>query len=142
MNLVDMNFLIKGSFVCEYAGEIISAETAKKRSKKDKMNYILYVVENFHREKKRIFAIDPTSIGNIGRYINHSCDPNLSKKLVYVDEMYPRVALMAKTDIRPGTELTFDYGSIENRNSLSENGGTKCLCGSKNCQGFLPFHQF
>ena len=105
LGLICQNTIRKGTFVCEYAGEILSAETGKNRSKKDKMNYILYVVENF-RSEKRIFAIDPTSIGNIGRYINHSCDPNLFKNLVHVDTMYPRVALMANTDIDPGRVFT------------------------------------
>ena len=118
---------------------------AKERSKKDKMNYILYIVENFKNEK-RIFAIDPTIIGNIGRYINHSCDPNLSKHLVRVDTMYPRVALVAKKDITAGTELTFDYGSQENKYSSSNSEesipGKKCFCKSEKCQGFLPFYEF
>ena len=109
------------------------------------MNYILYIVENFKNEK-RIFAIDPTIIGNIGRYINHSCDPNLSKHLVRVDTMYPRVALVAEKDIEAGTELTFDYGSQENKYSSSNTEesipGKKCLCKSGKCRGFLPFHEF
>ena len=111
LGLICQNTIRKDTFVCEYAGEILSAEAGKNRSKKDKMNYILYVVENF-RSEKRIFAIDPTKIGNIGRYINHSCDPNLSKNLVHVDTMNPRVALMANTDIDPGrvfTVIEFQY---------------------------------
>ena len=101
------------------------------------MNYILYILENFKNEK-RIFAIDPTVIGNIGRYINHSCDPNLSKHLVRVDTMYPRVALVAKKDIGVGNELTFDYGSQENKYSSSNTTeesilGRKCLCNSRKC---------
>ena len=52
--------------------------------KKEQDEYISYILEDFTKEKK-IFAIDPTIIGNIGRCINHSCDPNLSKHLVRVD---------------------------------------------------------
>merc|ERR1712156_557828 len=140
LGLICQKAITKGTFVCEYAGELISVQRAKKRSKTDKMNYILYVVENFHKEK-RIFAIDPTSIGNIGRYINHSCDPNLSKNLVRVDTVDPRVALMAKKDIDPGEELTFNYGCYDDDIMSSEKTHlrTKCLCKSINCQGWLPF---
>ena len=144
LGLICRKPITKGSFVCEYAGELISVRMAKKRSKTDKMNYILYVVENFHKDKKRIFAIDPTSIGNVGRYINHSCDPNLSKHLVRVDTVDPRVALMAKNDIDPGAELTFDYGCYDNDILSTEktHPRTKCLCRSKNCRGALPFYEF
>ena len=113
--------------------------------KKEQDEYILYILEDF-TDKKKIFAIDPTIIGNIGRCINHSCDPNLSKHLVRVDTMYPRVALVAEKDIEAGTELTFDYGSQENKYSSSNTEesipGKKCVCKSGKCQGFLPFHEF
>ena len=113
--------------------------------KKEQDEYISYILEDFTKEKK-IFAIDPTIIGNIGRCINHSCDPNLSKHLVRVDTMYPRVALVAEKDIEAGTELTFDYGSQENKHSSSNTEesipGKKCLCKSGKCRGFLPFHEF
>jgi len=145
LGLICQTPISKGTFVCEYAGELLSVQIAKERSKKDKMNYILYIVENFKNEK-RIFAIDPTIIGNIGRYINHSCDPNLSKHLVRVDTMHPRVALVAEKDIAAGTELTFDYGSQENKYSSSNTEESiprkKCHCKSEKCQGFLPFYEF
>ena len=44
------------------------------------------------------------------------------------------------------TELTFDYGSQENKYSSSNSEesipGKKCLCKSEKCQGFLPFYEF
>merc|ERR1712228_1066673 len=46
LGLICQKAITKGTFVCEYAGELISVQRAKKRSKTDKMNYILYVVEN------------------------------------------------------------------------------------------------
>ena len=60
--------------------------------------------------------------------------------------MYPRVALVAKKDIAAGTELTFDYGSEENKYSSSNTEesipGKKCLCKSGKCRGFLSFYEF
>ena len=34
--------------------------------------------------------VDPTVLGNIGRYLNHSCCPNLAMLPVRVDCMVPR----------------------------------------------------
>ena len=76
----------------------------------------------------------------------HSCDPNLSERLVGFDTMHPRVAQVAKKDIAAGTELTFDYGSQEDKYSFSNTEesipGRKCLCKSEICRGFLPFYEF
>lgn len=140
--LICQQDLKQGTFVCEYAGELITQDTAQARSTKDlKMNYILHAIEHFGgNDKKQVTVIDPTFIGNIGRYANHSCDPNLSLHLVRIETLTPRVALFTNKDIKAGEELTFDYG-YENDGGNEKNGCTKCLCGSKNCRGFLPFHK-
>eukprot|EP00742_Colponemidia_sp_Colp-10_P004208 GILJ01004489.1.p1 GENE.GILJ01004489.1~~GILJ01004489.1.p1 ORF type:complete len:1089 (+),score=177.81 GILJ01004489.1:291-3269(+) len=79
------------------------------------------------------FCIDAKWYGNVGRFINHSCDPNLIKQSVFVDTQdvrFPRLAFFAYQDIPPMTELTYDYGyrqgSVEGRH-------LDCLCGSQNC---------
>lgn len=127
--------IAKGTFVCEYAGELISPEAANERSAKDPMNYILHVVEHF-KTHTQTTVIDPTVIGNIGRYMNHSCDPNLSLVPVRVDSMSPRVALFANRDIPSEEELTFDYG---NSSSDLYRNSRPCQCGTLYCCGFLPF---
>ena len=133
--LICINPIQKSSFVCEYAGEIIDEAKALQRSKKDSKNYILYVKEHFSSGEK-VTIIDPTKIGNIGRYINHSCDPNLSLQVVRVESLCPSVALFACRDIEAKEELTFDYGYD------SSTGTMKCLCNSSNCRGFLPLDKF
>ena len=46
--------------------------------------------------------------GALGRFINHSCDPNCeTQKWVVRGEL--AIGLFALRDIHPGEELTFDY---------------------------------
>lgn len=57
-----------------------------------------------------IFSIDATiETGRLGRLVNHSRNGNLITKTVLVDNI-PRLALMAKVDIKNGQELLYDYG--------------------------------
>ena len=57
------------------------------------------------------FSIDATAeSGRLGRLVNHSrVKPNLQTKVVIVNDI-PRLILVAKKDIEPGTELLYDYG--------------------------------
>ena len=128
----------KHTFVCEYAGEIITQEMAENRSKNDDMNYILQIHEKFGKSTIHDTWIDPTIIGNIGRYINHSCDPNLRLVPVRVEHFTPKIALVASKDIQPNDELTFDYGYGETKNA--KNGTRLCFCNAQNCRKYLPFH--
>jgi len=95
------------------------------------------------------------AIGNIGRYINHSCDPNLIMVPVRVSSMVPHLALFARKKIKKGDELCFDYGDLDRETSskmslatddveseaVSKSGTnrTRCLCSSDNCVGVLPY---
>ena len=56
-------------------------------------------------------SIDATGeSGRLGRLVNHSrVNPNLQTKVVIVKDT-PRLLLVAKKDIEPGTELLYDYG--------------------------------
>ena len=130
-----------GRFVCEYAGELINEELATKRDAKDtKMNYILHIFEKFKNEEHHTW-IDPTVIGNIGRYINHSCDPNLYLVPVRVDTFSPRIAMISKKNIKANEELTFDYGyNVSGDEVDSVQGSVKCFCNSSNCRQYLPVH--
>ena len=63
---------------------------------------------NFHF----IFSIDATDeTGRYGRLVNHSrLAPNLMTKVILNGKSPPRLVLVAKQDIEPGTELLYDYG--------------------------------
>ena len=128
-----------GEFVCEYAGEVIGDKEAGdrwRRQEQEKLsNYILVVRELAGDRLVQRTNIDPTVIGNIGRYLNHSCDPNLSMMTIRSNTMIPQVAFFANRVIDPGEELCYDYGHSDDKT-----GSTKCLCSSSNCRGFIPFN--
>lgn len=55
-------------------------------------------------------SIDATAeTGRLGRLVNHSRNGNLVTRTVLVDQK-PRLALIAKVDIKKGDELLYDYG--------------------------------
>nr|CAG4638636.1 EOG090X0AQH [Cyclestheria hislopi] len=135
--------LKRGMFVCEYAGEVIGIEEAKIRLKtqsKGSKNYIFALREHFGSKLQMTF-IDPTHIGNIGRYINHSCQPNLSIIPVRTGAIIPRLCLFANQDIEAYTELSFDYSGGYETEGASKSTRTVCCCGTAACRGFLPFDE-
>ncbi len=60
-------------------------------------------------------------------YMNHSCNPNTWFVGDYL--------LVARRDIMPGEELTYDYETSEVR-SLQES-PLRCHCGTEHCRGVL-----
>lgn len=123
----------RGSFICEYAGEVIGREEAKRRARQDSTNYIFVLKEHFSDSTIET-VVDPTCIGNIGRYINHSCQANAAVIPVRVDSPIPRLAIFATSNINENEEITYDYC-----NGGVGIGTTLCLCGTKMCRKFLPF---
>ena len=148
---------MKFTFVCEYAGELISISEAKKRAREltpETGNYIIVLRE--HNSSNQILRthVDARFHGNASRFINHSCDPNLIMVPVRVDSIVPKLALFAARDIQVGEELSFDYsgefsvwpcdgvrGSSQESRLFSDHKvkPMSCFCGSKNCKGILPF---
>ncbi|XP_072948698.1 histone-lysine N-methyltransferase eggless [Epargyreus clarus] len=88
-------------------------------------------------EDEKCYIMDAKVQGNIGRYLNHSCCPNVFVQNVFVDTHDPRfpwVAFFALAHIRAGTELTWNYnydvGSVPGK-------ALYCYCGAANCRGRL-----
>ncbi|CAK9817817.1 Histone-lysine N-methyltransferase SETMAR [Anthophora plagiata] len=128
----------RGQFICEYAGEVIGIEEARRRVEENKysMNYVLVVSEHIG-DRVIVTCIDPKYFGNIGRYSNHSCEPNADLVPIRVEGTVPRLCLFASRDIQIGEEITFNYAG-EFVNSVHNLSDTPCLCGSNNCSGYLP----
>ncbi|KAK0916352.1 histone methyltransferase set1 [Friedmanniomyces endolithicus] len=77
--------------------------------------------------------VDATKKGGIARFINHSCSPNCTAKIIKV-EGTPRIVIYALKDIGKNEELTYDYKFEREYGSTDR---IPCLCGSANCKGFL-----
>ena len=143
--VVCSHFLHRGTFVGEYVGQVISKSEVKRRL--DKLTpsdpcYIVTYKEHLSRGPILTTNIDATHAGNITRFINHSCGPNLTMIPVRVDSIVPRLCLFACKDIESGTEMCFSYFGCSSVDILDKKavvlGKKTCLCGSKHCLGFLP----
>ncbi|KAJ8945701.1 hypothetical protein NQ318_012420 [Aromia moschata] len=133
----------EGNFICEYAGEIITELEASKRfrsnGEQNKMNYVFCINENFGERTSKTF-IDPTYYGNIGRYINHSCEPNCKLLVIRVNDTMPILGVFADQNIEEKTEITYDYGDAEKSTEGTTSHRKICHCNSKNCRKYLPFN--
>ncbi|XP_029464207.1 histone-lysine N-methyltransferase SETMAR-like [Rhinatrema bivittatum] len=140
-----------GQFVCEYAGEILGFREACRRVRLQRpsdSNYIIVLREHFHGGQMTETFVDPTYIGNIGRFLNHSCEPNLFMVPVRIHSAVPRLALYAARDVASGEELSYDYsGKFHNPSAVGKESETaerseprkRCYCGACSCRGFLPY---
>eukprot|EP00981_Chlorochromonas_danica_P001676 scaffold369_cov177-Ochromonas_danica.AAC.9 len=85
-------------------------------------------------EEGNQFIIDARWYGSVGRFLNHSCSPNLDIITVFCDThdvRLPRVAFFANDFIPANTELCYDYGYLP---GLVEGKHRPCLCGAPNCR--------
>eukprot|EP00743_Colponemidia_sp_Colp-15_P009347 GILK01010218.1.p1 GENE.GILK01010218.1~~GILK01010218.1.p1 ORF type:complete len:288 (+),score=-3.38 GILK01010218.1:83-946(+) len=141
-----------GRFICQYAGEIISREEATRRRMlrhATTQNYIMNVREHVSNQTY-LTLIDPTNRGNVGRYLNHSCAPNLSRHVVrLVGVAVPKVCFFTSRHLEAGEELCFDYADIFAEQHVCPSNAstdstaattqfTKCFCGTSSCKGYLP----
>lgn len=157
-----LNFIPSGSFICEYLGEFLSEKEAEARTGNDE--YLFDIGNNYNDhtlwdglstimpsavfasdevvEEGEGFTIDAAEYGNIGRFINHSCTPNLyAQNLLYdhEDKRIPHIMLFAAENIRPLEELTYHYNYVIDQ-VRDSNGNIKkksCYCGSHECTGRL-----
>ena len=98
----------KGACIIEYWGrELSSEEETTSRSK------YLFALSD-HR------TIDGATRENTARYINHSCRPNCEPVI-----RTGRVFIFARRTIRPGEELSYDYGREYFDNHIKPHG---CRC--------------
>ncbi|KAI9046494.1 hypothetical protein LZ554_009241 [Drepanopeziza brunnea f. sp. 'monogermtubi'] len=78
-------------------------------------------------------VIDATKKGGIARFINHSCMPNCTAKIITV-EKGKRIVIYALRDISQNEELTYDY---KFEREIGSTDRIPCLCGTAACKGFL-----
>ena len=86
----------KGAPIVEYEGPRISHAQAARREA---------LGHRYMFEIDSRWTIDGSSRRNVARYANHSCRPNAEADLVK-----GKLMLRAIKNIRPGDEITYDYG--------------------------------
>ena len=118
---------MSGGFVCEYVGELISDAEAEQREN----DSYLFDLENRDGDT---FCIDANKFGNVTRFINHSCAPNLVPVKVFTshqDLRFPHIAMFASKDIKKGDVLGFDYGE---KFWVIKHKEFTCWCGLEKCK--------
>ncbi|KAM7360317.1 putative histone-lysine N-methyltransferase set-23 [Cochliomyia hominivorax] len=156
--LITTNDIPKGAFICEYAGELLTKEEAKNILKQNEiennMNYVLFLKESCLTVQKHsgtndnteiLTIVNPSRKGNIGRYLNHSCEPNCRIVSVRIDCPIPKIAFFSNCYIKAGEEICFNYNEgvkqFQSRN-IGISKRIACLCHSKQCAKYLPNSEY
>ncbi|XP_010468534.1 PREDICTED: putative inactive histone-lysine N-methyltransferase family member SUVH10 [Camelina sativa] len=141
-----------GSFICEFAGDMIIAKGGEEEDdyvfdtsrvyNSFKWNYEPELVgedaSNKVSEAIRVnlsLVISANKSGNVARFMNHSCSPNVFWQPIAREQnglwcMY--IGFFAMKHIPPLTELRYDYGA-----SPGVGQKKRCLCRSKKCCGLF-----
>jgi histone-lysine N-methyltransferase SETD2 len=116
------------SLVYEYIGEVIDEKTFKRRM----LEYDELKLRHFYfMMLQKDEFIDATRRGSLGRFCNHSCNPNCYvEKWVVGDKL--KMGIFAKRRILAGEELTFNY-NVDRYGANAQ----PCYCGERNCIGFI-----
>lgn len=102
-------------------------------------NSLIYLKKDHITDIRTVSSIEVAhckhiETANMGRYINHSCEPNAHVKTNLINDDTGVVALLSVKEIDKGDEITFDYATTESFLS-AEASRIRCLCGSEFCRG-------
>ena len=111
-------FLEAETLILEYTGELIDRKTAVERDNLDAPDYSCYILQI----DDDVF-VDALLVEHPAKYINHSCEPNCS-----ISRDMTRAFIRTLRTIRPGEELTYDYG-FDGSEDL------RCHCKAPSCRG-------
>ena len=78
------------------------------------------------------FLIDSREVGNVARFLNHSCNPNIAAQPVLIEtqnRIFTHYAFFACKDIKSFTELKFNYFESDEEEDIH----FVCKCNSKKC---------
>jgi SET domain-containing protein len=115
-------------FIFEYIGEVIGEAAFRRRM----INYDEEGIKHFYfMSLTKGEFVDATKRGNLGRFCNHSCNPNsYVDKWVVGDKL--RMGIFAERRIKAGEELVFNY-NVDRYGADPQ----PCYCGEPNCTGFI-----
>lgn len=118
-----------GTFIIEYVGEVLDMKEHNARQQdyaRRGQKHFYFMTLNSNE------VIDACVKGNLGRYINHSCNPNCqTEKWTVNGEVC--IGFFALRDLLKGEEVTFDYNYVRFLGAAAK----KCECGSADCRGFI-----
>eukprot|EP00479_Gromia_sphaerica_P015609 TRINITY_DN9979_c0_g1_i1.p3 TRINITY_DN9979_c0_g1~~TRINITY_DN9979_c0_g1_i1.p3 ORF type:complete len:139 (-),score=29.15 TRINITY_DN9979_c0_g1_i1:82-498(-) len=122
-------YIERYTILIEYVGELISQVVADEREKLHTesglhSNYMFKLGENQ--------ILDGTFRGNIGRFMNHSCNPNCFSEVICVNGK-TKIVLATDRSVLQGEELTYDY-MFEYEPEAEQ---IACCCGAINCRRTL-----
>ena len=128
--------IAKGEHVIQYKGTLMTdAEADKMYGDGGETGHTFLFTLNDE------YIIDANRKGNTARWINHSCDPNcqaLIDESDSGDRRKDKVVIEAIRKIKPGEELTYDYGIVLD---MAHTARLKkiwaCRCGSPKCIGTM-----
>ncbi len=112
-----------GTRIIEYVGERIDKVESAKRCEAE--NAYIFTLDNN-------CDLDGDVSWNPAKFINHSCAPNCEAEW---DE--GRIYINALRDLKPGEELTFNYGF-----DMEEYHEHVCQCRAPECVGFIVAAEF
>ena len=112
-----------GSRVIEYVGDRITKAKSLERCALNNPA-IFYLDDDWD--------LDGSVKWNPARFLNHSCSPNCD-----AERMDGRIWIVARRQIRPGEEITFNYGY-----DLEHYREHPCCCGAAGCVGFIVAEEF
>ncbi|XP_022766568.1 histone-lysine N-methyltransferase, H3 lysine-9 specific SUVH1-like [Durio zibethinus] len=139
-----------GAFICEYAGEVIDISRAEEFGGENNDDYIFSATRTnlpgeamlgVSNETPKIpfpLIISAKDAGNVARFMNHSCSPNVFWQPVLREnskECDLHIVFYAIRHIPPMTELTYGYGIVPPDTAHQRK--KKCLCGSAKCVGYF-----
>ncbi|EXB93150.1 Histone-lysine N-methyltransferase [Morus notabilis] len=136
--------LPKGTFVCEYVGEVLTNTELYDRNmgiSKERHTYPVTLDADWSSEgilrDEEALCLDATFNGNVARFINHRCfDANLVDIPVEVetpDRHYYHLAFFTAREVAALEELTWDYGiDFDDIDHPIE--AFSCSCGSEMCR--------
>ncbi|KAF8578887.1 SET domain-containing protein [Ramaria rubella] len=118
----------KDAFIYEYIGEVVSHPSFVKRMR----DYADEGIRHFYfMMLQKDEFIDATKKGGIGRFANHSCNPNCYVAKWTVGKKV-RMGIFSKRNIKKDEELTFNYNVDRYGHDAQP-----CYCGEAKCVGFI-----
>ncbi|KAN0141834.1 hypothetical protein V8E53_000296 [Lactarius tabidus] len=118
----------RDAFIYEYVGDVVSNPSFIKRMRE----YAEEGIKHFYfMMLQKDEFIDATKRGGIGRFANHSCNPNCYVAKWTIGQ-HVRMGIFANRAIKKDEELTFNYNVDRYGHDAQP-----CYCGEDKCVGFI-----